>query len=161
MYIDLEVCTRCKGTEENLNEAITEIANLLKTIGYDVRVNKILVENEEQAEALHFASSPTIRINGKDIQLIAKESNCDTCSSITGSNVNCRVWIYNGKEYTEAPKSLIMDAILKEIYGAGQNREERRKEPYVIPENLKRFFTAKREVKHKDCCTKGQSAECC
>lgn len=161
MYIDLEVCTRCKRTEENLNDAIAEVANLLKTIGYDVRVNSIFVENEEQAEALRFVSSPTIRINGKDIQLTTKESNCDTCGSITGSNVDCRVWIYEGKEYTEAPKPLIINAILKEVYGAGQNTEEGREEPYVLPENLNLFFTAKREDKHKDCCTNGGSVQCC
>ncbi|WP_428911138.1 DUF2703 domain-containing protein [Niallia sp. Krafla_26] len=160
MYIDLQVCTRCKGTEQNLNDAINEVSTLLRTIGYDVVINRILIENEEQAEALHFISSPTIRLNGKDIQLTVKENNCDTCGSLTGSSVDCRVWVYEGKEYTEAPKSLIMDAILKEVYGTNQSLQEESKEPYVLPENLKRFFTEK-NAPNKCCISNEGASQCC
>lgn len=160
MYIDLQVCTRCKGSEKNLKDAINEVSNLLNNIGYDVVVNNILVEDEEQARSLKFISSPTIRINGEDIQLTTKESKCESCGSLTDSSVDCRVWIYEGKEYTEAPKSLIMDAILKEVYRAKQNRlrDKKEEEAYVLPENLKRFFARKR-IRIEQCCT--STNQCC
>lgn len=162
MYIDLEVCTRCKGTEENLSSAIADVANLLTTTGYDVTVNNILIESEEQAKALQFVSSPTIRINGRDIQLSVIEKNCDSCGTITGSNVDCRVWDYEDKEYTEAPKSLIINAILKEVYGTSPKSDRGKEEQYAVPENLKRFFAAKREIQKQDSCSSNdKSVKCC
>ncbi|WP_088102904.1 DUF2703 domain-containing protein [Halalkalibacter urbisdiaboli] len=161
MYIDLQVCTRCQGTEKSLKDAVNEVSNLLENIGYDVEVNNILVEDEEQAKSLKFISSPTIRINGEDIQLTIKESNCDTCGTLTGSSVDCRVWIYEGKEYNEVPKSLIMDAILKEVYRTEQNLLGGKKESYVLPENLKRFFARKR-IHIEQCCIPNEGTnECC
>ncbi|RXT03892.1 DUF2703 domain-containing protein [Ammoniphilus sp. CFH 90114] len=165
MYIDLDVCTRCKGTEENLDQVMTEVVSLLTTTGYDVKVNSILIENEKQAEALKFVSSPSIRINGKDIDLTTKESSCDSCGSITGTNVDCRVWVYEGNEYTEAPKALIMNAILKEVYGAKESQNNEVKDSYVVPDNLKKFFAAKykksTQVKSVSCNGTEKLIGCC
>ncbi len=69
LYLDLSVCTRCQGTDNSLDEAIAEVSQILKATDVDVVVNKINVTTEEQAEALQFESSPTIRVNGRDIQL--------------------------------------------------------------------------------------------
>jgi hypothetical protein len=143
MYIDLSTCTRCLGTENNLEAAIKEASNILIATGVDVKVNKILVESEEQAYELGFVSSPTIRINGKDIQLDVRESICESCGDICGDDVDCRVWVYQGKEYTEPPEAMIIDAILKSIYGntnCDNDNEGVRKE---VPENLKKFFSSK------------------
>ncbi len=141
MYIDLTVCDRCLGTDASLEEAVNETANVLKATGYNIEVRKILVESEEQARDLGFVSSPTIRINGQDIQLDLKESLCESCGDVCGEDVDCRVWIWQGREYTTPPKAMIIDAILKHVYGGAVGGANLK--PREVPDNLKRFFAAK------------------
>jgi len=67
--------------------------------------------------------------------------------------VDCRVWLYQGKEYTVPPKAMITEAILKEVYGSNDNDEE--KQEYIIPENLKRFYETMKKKKGEissNCC---------
>lgn len=145
MYIDLDVCDRCLGTETSLDDAISEVTKILSSTGYQIEVNKTLVETEEQARELGFVSSPTIRLNGEDIQLDVKESLCESCGDICGEDVDCRVWVWQGKEYSAPPKAMIIDAILRCAYSGLRQQETlpRRKED--VPDNLKRFFAAKRK----------------
>jgi hypothetical protein len=106
-----------------------------------VVVNKINVINEELALLHKFISSPTIRVNGKDIQMTFKESLCESCGDLCGDEVDCRVWIYEGREYNSPPKSMIIEALLKEIYG-GRTIDTSENSDYVMPENLKHFYAA-------------------
>ncbi len=145
MYIDLTVCDRCLGTDASLEEAVAEVASVLMATGFEIEVLKILVETEEQARDLGFVSSPTIRINGQDIQLDVKESLCESCGDVCGDEVDCRVWVWQGQEYTTPPKAMIVDAILRHVYGGQQETQQILKE---VPDNLKKFFAAKR----KCCC---------
>jgi hypothetical protein len=87
---------------------------------------------------LKLLSSPTIRINGQDIQLELRESLCPSCGDLCGDNIDCRVWVYQGKEYTVPPKAMIIEAILKEVYGGKEARSDNK--TYVMPDNLKKFF---------------------
>ena len=139
MYIDLSVCTRCQGTDTSLDEAIADVAAVLKAAGIEVAVNKIHITTEQQAQELRFASSPTIRVNGHDIQLAGKESLCESCGDLCGDEVDCRVWVFQGQEYTVPPKAMIVDAILREVYGGGAP-PQCGDEEFVLPDNLKRFF---------------------
>lgn len=140
LYLDLSVCTLCQGTDSSLDEAVLEVSKVLQATGVDVVINKINVQNEEQARAWKFVSSPTIRINGRDIQLEVKESLCESCGDLCGEDVDCRVWVYQGKEYTVPPKAMIIEAILKEVYGGvSSNTTE---QEYIMPDNLKRFYAA-------------------
>ena len=66
LYLDLETCERCKGTDNNLLLAINEVKEVLKSANYEVEVNKIKINSKEIAIKYRFLSSPTIRINGKD-----------------------------------------------------------------------------------------------
>ncbi len=143
LYADLSVCTRCRETDRNLEEAISEVAQVLRATGVDVMVKKIHVQSEEQAQALRFFSSPTIRMNGKDIQFELKESLCDSCGDLCGEDVLCRVWTYQGKEYTAAPESMIIEAILRAAYGGTAKTAQEPPQKGITPGNLKRFFTAK------------------
>ncbi|MBM7582784.1 hypothetical protein JOD02_001653 [Caldicoprobacter guelmensis] len=147
MYLDLNVCERCKGTEGSLEEAVSDVAKVLELTGAEVVVNKIHIDSEEKAIQYRFKSSPTIRINGKDVQLEVRESLCESCGDLCGDEVDCRVWVYNGKEYTVPPKAMIIDAILKEVYGGNSSSDidRNKEEAYELPENLKRFFKAMRE----------------
>ncbi len=67
MYLDLSGCTRCKGTDSSLQEAVAEAGRVLETTGVQVVVHKIHVKSEAQAAELGFVVSPTIRVNGRDI----------------------------------------------------------------------------------------------
>ena len=147
MYIDLTTCDRCIGTDTSLEEAIGEVSVLLQNAGYSLDVRKILVETEEQAQKLNFVSSPTIRINGLDIQLDFKESICGCCGEIAGEDIDCRVWLWQGQEYTTPPKAMLIDAILRHVYGGTQQTMEDASESKPIPKNLKKFFASKGRIK--------------
>jgi hypothetical protein len=151
MYLDLSICTRCQGTEDSLEEAIEDVAKVLELAGAEVVVNKIHIDSKEKAIQYRFESSPTIRINGKDIQLEMRESLCESCGDLCGDEVDCRVWVYKGKEYNVLPKAMIIDAILREVYGDNKARLNDRvdREAYQLPENLRRFFES--VEKNKKC----------
>lgn len=142
LYLDLNICTRCQGTDEGLDEAITDVAKVLKSTGVEVVVNKIHIDSKEKAIQHRFISSPTIRVNGRDIQLEVKESLCESCGDLCGDEVDCRVWTYKGKEYDIPPKAMIVDAILRHVYGDTNIvlEDKKSKEAYQLPENLRRFF---------------------
>lgn len=150
LYLDLSVCAPCQGTEASLEEAVAEAAQVLKATGVEVEIRKINVLSEAQARELKFVSSPTIRINGKDIQLEVKESLCESCGDLCGDDVDCRVWVYQGKEYTIPPKAMIIEAILREVYGGGKETFDDPQWKGDIPDNLKRFFAARRKKENTD-----------
>ena len=142
LYLDVTICDRCQGTDNSLDEAVSEVSKVLEATGVEVAVNKINVINEELARKYKFISSPTIRINGNDIQMDFKESLCESCGDLCGDDVECRVWVHEGKEYTQPPKAMIIEAILKAVYsGSSENQEEYN---YIIPKNLMKFYNAKK-----------------
>lgn len=119
MYLDLETCTRCRGTDANLEAALVEVKRILDATGVDISVRKTLVGSAEQANALGFVSSPTIRVNDQDVALELRESSCAECGEACGCDgaIDCRVWVWRGQEYTVAPTAMIVDTILREVYG--------------------------------------------
>ncbi|MCG0278446.1 MAG: DUF2703 domain-containing protein, partial [Thermanaeromonas sp.] len=157
-------CTRCRGTARNLEEALKEVAGVLEATGVEVNLKKIHVRTEEEALAWGLVSSPTIRINGRDIQLDVRESLCESCGDLCGEDVDCRVWVYQGREYTVAPKGMIIEAILKHVYGGGIEAPVEREPLKELPENLKRFFAAKRKKEEEMAAGTGEQAvqsSCC
>ena len=165
MYVDLEVCDRCLGTDANLEAALSDVSHILKASGAEVSLQKTLVESEAQAQALGFFTSPTIRINGRDIALELRESQCASCESCSGNGaVDCRVWVFHGQEYTAAPKAMIVDAILREVYGNAALSQPTLIEASELPENLRRFFagkTKKAETEASACCSSAEQTTCC
>ena len=149
LYLDLSSCGRCQGTDRNLVEAVKDVSGVLKVAGYDVIVNKVNIDSKDLAIKYKFLSSPTIPVNDKDISLEVKESNCKDCGDLCGEDVNCRVWTYQGVDYNEPPKALIIDAILRDVYG-NYRTENNTDSDYQIPHNLEVFF--KPRVKHNRNC---------
>lgn len=147
LYLDLESCEPCQGSEGNLEDALNEISALLETTGAEVELNKIHVTSYDQAIQLGFVSSPTIRVNGQDLALGVRESHCSSCSAISGTDTFCRVWDFEGQEYKAAPKALIIEAVLKTVYG-GAERQDRvaadAKRTANSLANLKSFFEGTR-----------------
>lgn len=165
MYIDLEVCERCRGTDANLEAALAQVSSVLEAAGREPIVRRTLVTSEEQARALGFVSSPTLRVNGRDIALELRQSRCDSCESCScNGTVECRVWVWQGQEYTEAPRAMIVDAILQEAYGGLTPQAV--SAAVDVPENLQRFFAGKAQALSAQeapaaCCSASEQASCC
>lgn len=121
LFLDLSACDRCVGTDEHLTAALQVVRQVLEPTGRQVQVRKHLVGTEEQARRLRFLSSPTLRVNGRDIAVELKESSCgsESCTDGCGAHIDCRVWTYQGQEFTAAPVGLIVDAVLREVYSGG------------------------------------------
>ena len=162
MYIDLEICTRCRGTDENLDAALQAVQGVLESTGAEVTVRKTLVDSETKALELGFVSSPTIRVNGRDIALELRESNCQSCGEACAceGQIDCRVWVFQGTEHTAAPVPMIVDAILSAVYGS---KEDMPTQPVAapVPENLKRFFAGKTAKANSACCNAEEQSTCC
>lgn len=141
LYLDTTVCGRCQDTEKALDEAVSNVVVVLDAAGYKITVNKVNISTQELAIQYRFIISPTIRVNGNDIAVELRESVCEDCGELCGDTVDCRVWVYNGVEYTTPPKELIVDAILREVYNPKQGEPERK--AYHLPANLKVYFSAK------------------
>lgn len=144
LYLDLNTCDRCIGTDKVLEEVLEEVAPVLNLAGYEVRYKKIEVTTERLAEALRFVSSPTIRVNGRDICESVKETDCACCGEISGTAVDCRVFEYEGKEYEAPPKAMLAEFILRGVFAP---RDVCRCGDYELPENLKTFFDGKESKK--------------
>ena len=184
MFLDLTTCTRCLGTDRSLEEALELTREVLAATGVKVEVSTTLVESAEQARELRFVSSPTIRVNGADAALELRESSCgsEACTDGCGESIACRVWVHRGQEYTEPPAAMIVEAILRQVYGgpgaayagaggrpAGGTASA---EPYELPANLERFYASQpaatsqpeaccSPAKQEVCCEPGDKAGCC
>lgn len=144
MYLDLSECARCQETERNLDRAVSKVRWLLSETGAEVVANKVHVQTEDQALELGFLSSPTIRVNGRDIQPDVRESLCEACGILCGEECDCRVWVYQGRECLALPEGLMIDAILSAIYRSPEQEVvEPAKRLRELPDNLRRFFAGK------------------
>ena len=161
LYLDLTTCTRCRGTDRSLQAGLAAAADLLTAAGVAVEVRKVHIQSEAEAHAWRFVSSPTIRINGSDIALELRESSCgsEACADGCGDHIACRVWVFGNREYTEPPVELIVDAVLRHVYGPLSHQVEDR--PYQLPENLRRFFAGRPAAATAGCCPPAEQDTCC
>ena len=110
-------CPWCVKTKRLLKEA-------LKELKLKAEVEEILINTKAKAKKYGFVGSPTIRINGKDIQEVAEKTRCLSCEELaeltkkTTSFVKrecyksgCRVYNYKAKQYPYPPKGLIKEAL--------------------------------------------------
>jgi hypothetical protein len=145
LYLDRSVCGRCKGTEELLKEAVEEARKILGPTGVEVSLKMTHVKSPEQAVALGFVSSPTVRLNGREATTRVKETQCTSCGDLSGCDITCRVWTWQGQEYSVPPKAMLLDAILREAYLRPTQEKLEPKPLKELPENLKRFFRGIRD----------------
>jgi len=167
LYLDLTTCSRCRASDASLDAAVGIARPVFDAVGADVKVCKTLVETEEQARGLGFVSSPTIRVNGRDIAGDLIESSCSECGELCGCDggVDCRVWDYRGELHTEAPTGLIVEALLAEVGQSGGVRGEKTPEATRsadVPENLELFFAGTGAASAAvSCCSTEEQASCC
>lgn len=148
LYLDLQTCDRCIGTDKVLEEVIEELSPALELAGYSVDYHKAEIKTESAAKDYQFLSSPTIRVDGRDICGTVKESDCGCCGEISGTQVDCRVFEYKGVDYEVPPKEMLARAILS---GLSMPYAEEKNSDYQLPENLKKFFAGKQEKASKCC----------
>lgn len=141
LYLDLNTCDRCVGTDEVLDEVITLLKPTLELAGYKIIQRKIEMSTLEIAAEYRFLSSPTIRVNGKDICLSVEENDCACCSDIAGTNIDCRVFRYKNETYDIPPKEMLANSILQTLFSSKENEMSN---DYIIPENLKLFYQNKK-----------------
>jgi hypothetical protein len=161
LYIDLNTCTRCQGTEANLKTALATAQPVLDALGVTVNQVSTRVTSAKQAQQLGLVSSPTIRINGRDIAPDLKESQCGPCSDVCGEATDCRVWTYRGEEFSEAPVGYILTEIMRELAPRVGPPTNQGAPTSVVPENLQRFFAASAQPAADSCCTNAEQATCC
>ena len=171
LYLDLTTCTRCRGTDLSLKAGLAAVGNVLSAAGVEVEVRKVHIRSAAEARAWRFVSSPTVRINGVDIAVELRESSCgsEACVDGCGDHIDCRVWVFGGREYTQPPRELIVDAILRQVYGQPTAQVEDR--PYELPDNLQRFFAGNSvaaeeteesvPVAESACCSPAEQNTCC
>jgi hypothetical protein len=143
LYLDNESCERCMGTEDALQAALERIEPILESLDVGITVRDIHVSTLDAAEATQLAVSPTIRINGQDIQPDYIENTCDSCGDLCAceGDVDCRLWRYRGKEHSTAPIGLLVESLVQAITpnGAGPS-ESRENRAYQLSSNVRDFF---------------------
>ena len=117
LYLDLSACERCQVTNSSLKEALQALSGVFDTLGYTVNVNEVNITSRELAEQYRFVSSPTIRVNGVNICTELLESDCSDCGDLCGDSVDCRVFVYEGSKYEQPPAAVIVDGILRTLFG--------------------------------------------
>ena len=166
LALDLTRCDRCRGTLANIETAIETIRPVLEATGAEVRLRTVVIGSEAEARRHRLVTSPTIRINGRDIAPEVLESECEACSDLGGCDegIACRVWRYRGREYSEAPVGLIVEALLRGIVGDASEPDAGVPAYDGVPENLRRFFaagSAGSSGEASSCCGSARQGACC
>ncbi|MCW1296747.1 MAG: DUF2703 domain-containing protein [Candidatus Parvarchaeota archaeon] len=114
-------CPFCLKTKELIREC-------LKELSVKADIKEILVDSDKKAEKYNFTGSPTIRINGKDIQEEVSKGRCLPCEELSKHSkgttkfvrqecsFGCRIYFYKGKQYPYPPKEMIKEAIKKNLH---------------------------------------------
>jgi hypothetical protein len=150
LYLDLQVCDRCVTTEQVLEEVLTKLSPVLQLAGYTLEYRKTKMETAELAQTYRFESSPTVRVNGRDICFNVQENPCDCCSDISGSIVDCRIFEYEGQNYEVPPQEMLAEAILRAVFGSRETHFSPENE-YTLPKNLEGFYKGKNTKSGCDC----------
>jgi hypothetical protein len=164
LALDLTACTRCVGSLANIEAAVAAVRPVLEATGARVTVSKRIVASEEEARRLRFVSSPTIRVNGRDIAPELLESPCQSCTDLCGcaDGTSCRVWQYRGEEYPEAPVGLIIESVLRAVLADDGRSHRTVANVPEVPDNLRRFFHGKAaRPPAAPCCSTAERATCC
>jgi len=154
LVIDLDTCARCVPTGAQLREALTVIAPAAEALNVGLTYRETVVQTADEAKARALVSSPTIRINGRDIEQDVRESECESCGDLTegGVIVDCREWHYKGEIYSAAPLPLLVETLMDALREV-DDRPPVTPEPLLaLPENLDRYFANKKPVAGSGCC---------
>ncbi len=109
-------CQWCLKTKELIRESLRELR-------VKADIEEILIDSDEKVKKHNFVGSPTVRINGKDIQEEVKKEQCLSCEELAKSTkettefvkhecrCGCRIYFYKGKQYPYPPKEMMKEVI--------------------------------------------------
>lgn len=117
LYLDAQTCDPCRATTDAVDVAATALTEHLRGEGRTLIVRKVHVTDPGQAHALGFVSSPTVRVDGVDIELDVQEASCATCSSLAARPVNCRTFEWQGMRHPAPPAEMIVHRVLEHLAG--------------------------------------------
>jgi len=162
LYLDLEECGRCRGTNTALREALGVTRSSLEAMGLSAEFDAKHVTTADDARSEGLVASPTVRIDGRDIQPEAHQNRCQECGDLCGCNegVDCRIWAWRGNTFTTAPVAMIVEALLSAALtrvGDENNSKTQSAPAGELSDNLQQFFDAKEESKADGCC----ATTCC
>jgi NAD-dependent dihydropyrimidine dehydrogenase PreA subunit len=155
LYLDLNTCERCIGTDQELREVLLTLSPALALAGYAIEYRKVEMTTRELAMQHRFLTSPTIRVNGCDICATVAENDCGCCGEISGTQVDCRVFEYDGETFEVPPKAMLAESILSVVFG--NQTEIQPQGGYTMPENLRSFYEGKRSKAECGC----SGGNCC
>ncbi len=92
----IEGCPNVLTIAKYIEEVIAEEA-------IDAEISLVLIESLEDARNLHFTGSPTVRINGKDVETNFLDNN--------DYGLQTRQYYMNGRQYDFPSKDMIKDAV--------------------------------------------------
>lgn len=99
----------------------------LKELSVKAKVEEVLIDTDGSARQHKFLGSPTIRINGEDIQKESSKGRCMPCEDLVDQTkgatefvkqeckCGCRTYFYKDKLYPYPPKEMIKDAIKRAL----------------------------------------------
>jgi hypothetical protein len=111
LYYDKTACKRCASTDKSVKQTLKELKAAMKNTKQAIE----LKETKLPESKLNL--SPSILINGKDIEIILNKrkkpasNHCESCCKMVGRTVQCRTFTYKGRKYDHIPKRMILEAI--------------------------------------------------
>lgn len=155
IVIDLSTCKRCVPTGDQLRATVKLLTPVAEALGIELRHHETVVQTPVEAKEIALLSSPTIRLNGRDIAQDIRESLCESCGDLTDNNTNvdCREWHYRGKVYSAAPIALLVEALMEAMLKIDEIPPVAPAPLKDLPENLRRYFDNKKQAKTSSCCS--------
>lgn len=152
LVIDLTSCARCVPTGDQLRAAVRLLTPVAEALGVELRHRETVVQSAAQARQAGLLSSPTIRLNGRDLAQDVRESRCESCGDLTenDTSIDCREWHYRGEVFSAAPLPMLIEGIMRAMLDVDA--------PAVVPaplkelpENLEKYFANRKPAVR--CCT--------
>lgn len=113
--LDTERCSPCRAALANVEEAALQIGRSLDPARHAVSTRVVRLGSPAEARRLGVVSSPTVRVNGRDIALGVDEQDCPSCGDLAGTAVSCRTFSWRGAQYDHPPVGLIVEAVKRHL----------------------------------------------
>lgn len=96
----------------NYQKAYNFLQEVLEGEGVKAEIELIVVKTEEEARRYRFIGSPTIHINGIDVEPGARRAR--------EFGLGCRVYLDNGAHQGYPPKTMLLKALKEAIHESGR-----------------------------------------
>lgn len=117
LYLDAQTCDPCRSTNDAVDVAAAQLAERLRALGRTLTVRKVHVTDPAEAAEHGFVSSPTVRVDGWDIELDVHEQLCGTCSALAGERIDCRTFEWAGARHPSPPAEMITTRVMQHLAG--------------------------------------------